>query len=615
MHYRVFVASPSGLEEERKAFRDVLEKYNIRDGSLRGINFDPVGWEMTLGKQGRPQALINEEVRSCDFFLLLLHDRWGSPPGDAPRRFTSGTEEELAVARECLSNDALPMQQIVIMFKLVSERQLADPGPELSKVLEFRKKLEGEKSYLYQTFDELAVFKENVDRHVAQWVRLHEANDSSPNGAVVRREASLITRPADLAEDNASQRQTIRDQILGAEALYNGGKIVEAELAFSAVIVRFDDAWALARFGRFLRKTGNRHRATEMLTKALELAKMTSDHETEAYITRQLGQVRERSGDTTAAVAQYGHALQTYQHIGNAEGQARTHRDLALAHRKLGDYRRALEHLEKSKDIYIQLGNEDGIAATLGYQGVLYKSQGDLLSARAAHSTAIEIHDKRGDRRGLAAAKSNLGIVHRMLDEFDTARVLHEEALTTYEQLHDRQGQSREFSNLGTLERALGRHESAIDLHLKALAISEQLQNKQGIAIQFGNLGRDYYELGRFNEAEKLHVDSLNLSKSFEDVEGQAWQYEGMGNIERKRGKLAAAERRFEQAYRLFVDIGAKHGQAICAKSFGEVLLATGRNAEGKSYLIVARDIYRDQRLNRQADEIDALLTPTGEKA
>ena len=60
------------------------------------------------------------------------------------------------------------MQQIVIAFKSVSERQLADPGPELSKVLLFRKELERQKEFLYQTFDDLSVFIETLDRHLSR---------------------------------------------------------------------------------------------------------------------------------------------------------------------------------------------------------------------------------------------------------------------------------------------------------------------------------------------------------------------------------------------------------------------------------------------------------------
>jgi hypothetical protein len=41
---RVFIASPSGLQDERRSFRDLLQKYNEAEGLERGVYFVPVGW-------------------------------------------------------------------------------------------------------------------------------------------------------------------------------------------------------------------------------------------------------------------------------------------------------------------------------------------------------------------------------------------------------------------------------------------------------------------------------------------------------------------------------------------------------------------------------------------
>jgi tetratricopeptide (TPR) repeat protein len=600
-HYRVFIASPAGLEEERVAFNEILRRFNDREGNSRGINFNPVGWEATLSQQGRPQSVINEEVRSCDFFLLMMHDRWGTRPGEGT--FTSGTQEELAVARECLIDEAHPLRIIAIMFKLVSERQLADPGPELSKVLDFKKTLEREKTFLYTTYDDLSVFKETLERHLAQWARMHD-----PNSLLKSRSKPSHLNESTSEKAKEERRSIIDSQIHAADLLYSGGKIVEAELAYSAVVVKYDDAFALAKFGRFLRKTGSRHRATEVLTRALELAKSACDQATEAYASRQFGQLLERSGAIQRALAQYGHALQTYFSIGDLDGQARTHRDLALAHRKEGDYRRSLEHLENSRALYEELGDENGIAAALGYEGVLYKSQGNLAAARAANLKAVTVQSGRGDPRGKAAAQSNLAIVLRMLGEYEEAKHLHEQALEIYQQLHDRQGESRELSNLGTLRRSLGDYDAAIVFHLRALAIAEHLQNKHGIAIQYGNLARNYLHIGRPEHAEKLHLDALDLSKALDDVEGQSWQHDGLGHVAWKRGNLVAAAGRFDVARAGFSKLGAKYGEALSSQSLGNVLLDLGRRAEALTHLTMARDLFRSQGLASQSDEVDSLL-------
>lgn len=46
--YKVFIASPGGLEEERKAFQETIREYNLEIDELqRDVSFMPVGWEET----------------------------------------------------------------------------------------------------------------------------------------------------------------------------------------------------------------------------------------------------------------------------------------------------------------------------------------------------------------------------------------------------------------------------------------------------------------------------------------------------------------------------------------------------------------------------------------
>jgi hypothetical protein len=168
--YRVFIASPGGLEEERERFRQVLNDYNESDALEDGALFIPVGWELARAGIGRPQELINKDLRRCDYCLLVLRDRWGSPAGGAGK-YTSGTEEEYNVARVCLA--AGTMRNVVVLFGAVDEGKLSDPGEQLKKVIQFRRELEEKKELLFSTFDELAVFEKHVRSQLAGWLRDH----------------------------------------------------------------------------------------------------------------------------------------------------------------------------------------------------------------------------------------------------------------------------------------------------------------------------------------------------------------------------------------------------------------------------------------------------------
>src|SRR5438270_12988400 len=118
--YRVFIASPGGLHKERSAFRATVEDYNQTDAIARGVLFIPVGWEDTLAGAGRPQGLINEDLAGCDYFVLVVWDRWGTPTDLAGQsKYTSGIQEEFFVAQRCHEDPILPMCQLIAFFKAV----------------------------------------------------------------------------------------------------------------------------------------------------------------------------------------------------------------------------------------------------------------------------------------------------------------------------------------------------------------------------------------------------------------------------------------------------------------------------------------------------------------
>lgn len=103
----MFIASPGGLQPQRQLFRQTLERYNDEIAIMRRAMFMPVGWEDTLAGVGRPQELINEDLKKCDYFVLLLWDRWGSSTEAGPNpKHTSGTEEEFQLAMKLLEDTA-----------------------------------------------------------------------------------------------------------------------------------------------------------------------------------------------------------------------------------------------------------------------------------------------------------------------------------------------------------------------------------------------------------------------------------------------------------------------------------------------------------------------------
>ncbi|MBB3276305.1 MULTISPECIES: DUF4062 domain-containing protein [unclassified Pseudoxanthomonas] len=92
--YRVLVASPSDVAEDRAAVASAIHDWNSHNSKARGIVLLPVMWETHAAPSldARPQAVINEQiVRECDMLVGIFWTRLGSPTGEAE----SGTIEEI----------------------------------------------------------------------------------------------------------------------------------------------------------------------------------------------------------------------------------------------------------------------------------------------------------------------------------------------------------------------------------------------------------------------------------------------------------------------------------------------------------------------------------------
>lgn len=169
---RAFIASPSGLEDERRAAFAAAGEINKSVAVPMGARLELIGWEETLSGNDRPQALINAEMETCDIFIGAMWASWGSRPSlDGP--YTSGFEEEFELSRARYERSGNPAMAMFV--KSIDPIQLRDPGVDLQKVLDFQEKLRAEKRFLYGTFNHAEEFaskvREFLSAHVIRLLR------------------------------------------------------------------------------------------------------------------------------------------------------------------------------------------------------------------------------------------------------------------------------------------------------------------------------------------------------------------------------------------------------------------------------------------------------------
>jgi hypothetical protein len=92
--YRILIASPSDLVEERQAATETINEWNAQHAASMSVVLLPVKWEThALPHTGiRPQAAINVQlVQDCDLLIGLFWTKIGTDTGVAE----SGTVEEI----------------------------------------------------------------------------------------------------------------------------------------------------------------------------------------------------------------------------------------------------------------------------------------------------------------------------------------------------------------------------------------------------------------------------------------------------------------------------------------------------------------------------------------
>jgi Domain of unknown function (DUF4062) len=203
---RVFIGSPGGLEDERRAAREIIQEVNQAHSEHWGCQFKLVGWEDTIPGYQRPQSLINVDLDKCQYFIGVLWNRWGTKPSLDKRGFSSGFEEEFCRARDL--STAGSMKDIALYFKAVNVPDGLEAGPEIKKVKDFRTKCIDEKRIFFRDFTETAEFRDLVRSKITEigWREFELRALSEPGN----REAEQS--PQENAGDNATAATKIFEQ-------------------------------------------------------------------------------------------------------------------------------------------------------------------------------------------------------------------------------------------------------------------------------------------------------------------------------------------------------------------------------------------------------------------
>lgn len=166
---KVFLASPGDLTDERRAAKRIIEEENTNHANAQDYQFELVGWEDAVAQHGRAQEIINRDLDQCNFFIGVVWKRWGTPPGAENGEYSSGFEEEYERSEGRFNTTGRP--SISLLFKNISDDDKRDVGPQLEKVLAFKKRFTDGYRGAYQTFDDIRDFEQRFRAVLAMFLR------------------------------------------------------------------------------------------------------------------------------------------------------------------------------------------------------------------------------------------------------------------------------------------------------------------------------------------------------------------------------------------------------------------------------------------------------------
>jgi hypothetical protein len=157
--YRVLIASPRDVEEEREIVREEIARWNSIHSESMAIVLLPIGWETdaTPDSGVSAQTVINRQlVDNCDLLIGIFWTRIGTPTLDAE----SGTIEEI-------ERSAANGKRCIIYFsdKPVSPSNVDQK--QYDRVQQYKQNFKG----LRGGYKDIAEFRENVHRHITKSIQ------------------------------------------------------------------------------------------------------------------------------------------------------------------------------------------------------------------------------------------------------------------------------------------------------------------------------------------------------------------------------------------------------------------------------------------------------------
>ena len=151
---RIFCGAPDGLEDERRAFHEVIAEVNERTMASNGVLFVPVSLLPNMVNTLLFKSAVESNIAACSYFVQILDNTWGPP--------TKNFEWKYELACRLKDDPGSPLQEVAVFFKESSDQDLADSFHEFKNSLV-------DIGAPCHCFEDISAFREKLRSRLLAW--------------------------------------------------------------------------------------------------------------------------------------------------------------------------------------------------------------------------------------------------------------------------------------------------------------------------------------------------------------------------------------------------------------------------------------------------------------
>ena len=550
--YCVYV---NDLLPERNLLEQIVRKVNRQSAKTKGTCYEVINKPLT--------QQISKGSEKVGIAIFLVGNKWLT---------RNGTALDKEYDRVVNSN-----LEPLFYLRCIPEEMMADPGEQLTRVIEFRNRLESEKQWYCRNYEQLSMLGGYLERDLHRWISgtlsLKQA-ENVPDRII---ESLLINDGiADFGPVQHLPEFTYSSEIVDdamrvavvAQKEVQAGHFTKADEHCSRAVSIYPDPEILKFHGNLLERMGFRDRAKRKYEQLLEAGRQTGDVITQADAYYHLGLLDYLNDMINSAEDMFCKALNIFEQFKSRAGEADVKVCLGLIYQRK-DLDLALEMYKAARKIYSELGRPALSADLQELTGDIYSGQGRYNLAVKAYREALVLNSNLKRLLQTAGIYLKLGTIYSNAGNLQFSEKICKEALAVYEKHKFEQGIFSASVALGEVWLKMGKPEAAEEILKRTEEKCDVTRGSDNIIKLYTQLGIVHFKSGIFEKAEESYLDAFNLCDEETRKDLQAEIYDNLSLIHFEKKKFGAARKVLGMSAEIWTGLNRKDKLTVTYSHLG----------------------------------------------